>query len=148
MLKVLTLIITEKRYDAHKVNAQKLEEMSRIDTQSISSRLLKYMEQSMSFNIQGSLAIRVIGGDVKFLLYPANAYLSPDKSCAVLYQALPEKAELIMLTNGYLELDYVATTEFIGLLSQIALQNKTVVLTVNCAEKNTITGFTYPAQRA
>ena len=32
----------------------------------------------MSFNIQGSLAIQVKGDDVKFLLYPANAYLSPD----------------------------------------------------------------------
>lgn len=109
----------------------------------------------MSFNIQGSLAIQVEGQEVKFLLYPANAYLSPDKSCAVLYQALPEKAELIILTNGYLELDYVATTELIGLLSQIALQSKTVALTVSIERvedsgivKRSITGFTYPAPRA
>lgn len=119
----------------------------------------------MSFNIQGSLAIQVKGNDVKFLLYPANAYLSPDKSCAVLYPVKTEnqkdQATLLALTDGYLELDYVATTEFIGLLSQIALQNKPVALTVstdltkgkkgkkgNDVVKNSITGFTYPAQRA
>lgn len=100
----------------------------------------------MSFNIQGSLAIQVKGDDVKFLLYPANAYLSPDKSYAVLYQASPATAKTLKLTDGYLELDYVATTEFIGLLSQIALQSKTVALTIN--DQNTIAGFTYPAQRA
>ena len=109
----------------------------------------------MSYSIQGSLAIRVIGGDVKFLLYPANAYLSPDQSYAVLYQASPATAKTLKLTDGYLELDYVATTEFIGLLSQVALQSKTVALTVSTETeehsgivKNSITGFTYPAQRA
>lgn len=115
----------------------------------------------MSFNIQGSLAIQVKDGAVKFLLYPANAYLSPDKSYAVLYQASPATAKTLKLTDGYLELDYVATTECKDLLSQIALQNKPVALTVstdltkgkkgkkgNDVVKNSITGFTYPAQRA
>jgi hypothetical protein len=99
----------------------------------------------MSFNIQGSIAIRVEDEKINFSLYPANAYLSPDKSCAVLYPGKDDQATLLKLTNGYLELDYVASTECKDLLSQIALQNKTVALTIN--EKNSITGFTYPAPR-
>ncbi|HZJ96619.1 MAG TPA: hypothetical protein VFD12_02165 [Oligella sp.] len=100
----------------------------------------------MSFNIQGSLAIQVKGDDVKFLLCPANAYLSPDKSYAVLYQAPPAKAKTLKLKNGYLVLECAETIKCKDLLSQIAFQNKTVALTIN--DQNTITGFTYPAQRA
>lgn len=122
-------------------------------TQYICSRLCKYMEKDMSFNIQGSLAIRVEDGKINFLLYPANAYLSPDKSSAVLYPVMTKtqenQAKLLKLIDGYLELDYVASadanTELKSLLSQIAFQNKTVALTIN--EKNGITGFTYPAPR-
>lgn len=99
----------------------------------------------MSYSIQGSLAIRVIGGDVKFLLYPANAYLSPDKSCAVLYPGKDDQATLLKLTDGYLELECDADMQCKDLLSQIALQNKAVALTIN--EKNSITGFTYPIPR-
>lgn len=109
----------------------------------------------MSYSIQGSLAIRVIGGDVKFLLYPANAYLSPDKSCAVLYQASPATAKTLKLTDGYLKLECDKNMQCEDLLSQIALQSKTVALTVSTETmehsgivKNSITGFTYPAQRA
>ncbi len=100
----------------------------------------------MSYNIQGSLAIQVKGDDVKFLLCPANAYLSPDNSCAVLYQASPATAKTLKLTDGYLKLECDADMQCKDLLSQIALQSKTVALTVN--DQNTITGFTYPAQRA
>ena len=117
----------------------------------------------MSYQVQGSLAIQVKGGDVKFLLYPANAYLSPDKSCAVLYPVMIEnqknQATLLKLTNGYLEFDYATTTtttaECKSLLSQIALQSKTVALTVSTEPlkdggiiKSSITGFTYPIPRA
>lgn len=100
----------------------------------------------MSYNIQGNLAIQVKGDDVKFLLYPANAFLSPDKSCAVLYQATPAKAKILKLKDGYLVLESAKRIKCKDLLYQIALQNKTVVLTVNCADKK-ITGFTYPAPR-
>lgn len=107
----------------------------------------------MSYNIQGSLAIQVKDGAVKFLLYPANAYLSPDKNCAVLYPVMTKtqenQAKLLKLIDGYLELDYVASadanTELKSLLSQIAFQNKAVALTIN--DQNTIAGFTYPIPR-
>lgn len=109
----------------------------------------------MSFNIQGSLAIQVKGDDVKFLLCPANAYLSPDKSYAVLYSAKDVQAQLLALTDGYLELECADTIKCEDLLYQIALQSKTVALTVSTETeehsgivKNSITGFTYPAQRA
>lgn len=101
----------------------------------------------MSYNIQGSLAIQVKYDTVKFLLYPANAYLSPDKSCAVLYSAKDVQAKLLELTDGYLKLDYFTSTECKSLLSQIALQNKAVALTVSFSDKNSITGFTYPIPR-
>ena len=105
--------------------------------------------KNMSYNIQGSLAIQVKDGAVKFLLCPANAYLSPDKSCAVLYPVKTEnqknQATLLKLTDGYLELECDADMQCKDLLSQIALQNKAVGLTIN--EKNSITGFTYPIPR-
>jgi len=104
----------------------------------------------MSYNIQGSLAIQVEGQEVDFLLYPANAYLSPDKSSAVLYPVMTEnqknQATLLKLTDGYLELECDVDMQCKYLLSQIALQNKTVALTVN--DKNTIIGFTYPTPRS
>lgn len=108
----------------------------------------------MSFNIQGSLAIQVKDGAVKFLFYPANAYLSPDKSYAVLYSAKDVQAQLLALTDGYLELECADTIKCEDLLYQIALQNKPVALTVstdltkgNDVVKNSITGFTYPIPR-
>lgn len=110
----------------------------------------------MSFNIQGSLTIQVKGDDVKFLLYPANAYLSPDKSCAVLYSDKPEQAQILTLKDGCLVLECAKTIKCKDLLSQIALQSKTVALTVSTETvtvkgsgivKNSITGFTYPASR-